>query len=101
MVEVGYAIDPAYRRKNYARAALVFLLKWAKSDPSIRSVRASIAPHNVASGSLVTQYGFVETGEQWDDEDGLEISFEVDAQRLPVRTISPGVDGGSATRPRS
>jgi hypothetical protein len=26
-----------------------------------------------------SQYGFTETGEQWDDEDGLEIIYEVDA----------------------
>ncbi len=79
MVEVGYAIDPAYRRNGYARAALAVLLQWAKSDLSIRKVRASIAPDNFASLALVAQYGFVEIGEQWDDEDGLEIVFEVDA----------------------
>jgi hypothetical protein len=28
------------------------------------------------------QYGFVEIGEQWDDDDGLEIIYEVDAQRV-------------------
>jgi hypothetical protein len=27
----------------------------------------------------VAQYGFSRTGEQWDDEDGLEIIYEVPA----------------------
>ena len=79
MVEVGYAIDPAIRRHGYARAALVALLKWAKDDASIVTVRATISPDNVASRALVAQYGFVEVGEQWDDEDGLETIFEVEA----------------------
>lgn len=79
MVEVGYAIDPAFRRHGYARAALVALLKWAKNDASIVTVRATISPDNVASRALVARYGFVEVGEQWDDEDGLETIFEVEA----------------------
>jgi hypothetical protein len=29
---------------------------------------------------LASQYGFVEVGEQWDDEDGLEIIYEVGAR---------------------
>jgi ribosomal-protein-alanine N-acetyltransferase len=56
------------------------LLKWAQDDASIRTVRASISPDNLASRALVSQYGFVEVGEQWDDEDGLEIIFEVAAR---------------------
>ncbi len=79
MVEVGYAVDPAFQRRGYARAALVALLKWAKEDASIQTVRASIRPDNLASQALVAQYGFVEVGEQWDEEDGLEIVFEVGA----------------------
>ena len=77
-VEVGYAVDPAFRRQGYARAALAALLRWAKDDPSIRTVRASISPDNLASRALVDQYGFVAVGEQIDDEDGLEIIFELD-----------------------
>lgn len=82
MVEVGYAIDPAFRRQGYARAALVALLKWANDDALIVIVRATISPNNIASTALVSQYGFVEVGEQWDDEDGLETIFEVDARTV-------------------
>jgi len=87
MVEVGYAIDPAFRRRGFARAALVALLKWAKADASIQTIRATISPDNLASRALVGQYGFVEVGEQWDDEDGLEIIFELDAR--PDRVLGP------------
>jgi RimJ/RimL family protein N-acetyltransferase len=80
MVEVGYAVDPDFRRRGFARAALVALLKWARDDVSVQMVRATIGPDNLASRALVSQYGFVEVGEQWDDEDGLEIIFEVAAR---------------------
>jgi RimJ/RimL family protein N-acetyltransferase len=79
LVEVGYAVDPAFRRQGYARAALVALLKWAREDEAIHKVRAAIGPDNLASLALIRQYGFVKVGEQWDDEDGLEVIFEVDA----------------------
>ena len=80
MVEVGYAIDPAHRRLGYARAALEILLARAAAEPEVRTVRATISPGNVASRDLVLQYGFVEVGEQEDDEDGLEVVYEVGAQ---------------------
>jgi RimJ/RimL family protein N-acetyltransferase len=77
MVEVGYATDPDHRRQGYARAALVTLLERAAREPAVRTVRASVSPDNVASRRLVLQHGFVEVGEQWDDEDGREIVYEV------------------------
>ncbi len=80
MVEIGYAVDPAYRRRGYARAALEALLQRAASEPQVRTVRVTISPGNVASYQLASQYGFTEIGEQWDDADGLEIISEVDAQ---------------------
>ncbi|WP_209307451.1 GNAT family N-acetyltransferase [Geodermatophilus sp. DF01-2] len=85
MVEVGYRIDPKQRRKGYARQALETLLAVARAHPDVRVVRATISPDNVASRSLVKGYGFEDVGEQWDDEDGLEIIFEV------------GVDAGPPT----
>jgi RimJ/RimL family protein N-acetyltransferase len=82
MVEIGYAVDPAYRRRGYARAALEALLQRAAREPQVRMVRVTISPDNVASYQLASQYGFAEVGQQWDDEDGLEIIYEVDAQQL-------------------
>jgi RimJ/RimL family protein N-acetyltransferase len=81
MVEVGYSIDPRYRRQGYARAALRELLDRAAREPGVTTVRASISPDNVASRDLVLSHGFARVGEQWDDEDGLEIVYEVAVSR--------------------
>ncbi len=78
MVEVGYAIDPAHRRRGYARAALRAMLARARRDLEVSTVRATVAPDNRASRALIDQHGFVEVGEQWDEEDGLEIVLELD-----------------------
>jgi RimJ/RimL family protein N-acetyltransferase len=76
MVEIGYAVDPLYRRRGYARAALEALLARARAEPSVHTVRVSISPDNDVSRRLASGYGFVEVGSQWDDEDGLEFVYE-------------------------
>lgn len=80
-VEIGYAVDPAYRRRGYARAALEALLQRAGREPRVHTVRVTISPDNIASWQLASQYGFTKVGEQWDDEDGLEIIYEVGASQ--------------------
>lgn len=80
MVEIAYSVDPAHRRQGYARAALVALLDRAQRDPSVRTARATIRPDNAPSRWLVLQYGFLEVGEQWDEEEGLETIFELDTE---------------------
>jgi RimJ/RimL family protein N-acetyltransferase len=76
MVEIGYAVDPACRRRGYARAALAALLQRAAAEPKVTVVRVSISPDNAASNALAAQFGFTPAGEQRDDDDGLEIIFE-------------------------
>jgi ribosomal-protein-alanine N-acetyltransferase len=77
MVEVGYSIDTAERRKGHAKAALNILLDVARRDERIKVVRASVRPDNIASRSLIDKAGFREVGDQWDEEDGLEIVLEI------------------------
>jgi RimJ/RimL family protein N-acetyltransferase len=71
-VEVAYSVDPAYRRRGYARAMLAALLERADADPAVTAVRASIRPDNAGSLATIAGFGFRKIGEQWDAEDGLE-----------------------------
>ena len=76
MVEVAYSVDPDLRRRGHARRLLGAALEWAASEPVVRTVRASISPDNAASLATLRPFGFTQVGEQWDDEDGLEIIYE-------------------------
>ena len=61
-------------------------------------VRASISPTNEASLATLRPFGFEAVGEQWDDEDGLELLFERPAG--PGRSRSQWVaDDGAPTGP--
>jgi [ribosomal protein S5]-alanine N-acetyltransferase len=76
MVEVAYSVDSELRRRGHARRLLAAALEWAAGSPAVRTVRASISPDNVASLATLRPFGFAQVGEQWDDEDGLEIIYE-------------------------
>lgn len=78
MVEAGYGIDPALRRRGYGRALLDHLVERARSEPGVTVLRLTISPDNLASLALAAALPFVEVGEQWDEADGLETIYEMD-----------------------
>lgn len=74
-VEIGYTVFPAHRGRGYATEAAAALVRNAR-ERGVPRVVASVAPGNEPSLAIVRKLGFVQTGEQWDDEDGLELVFE-------------------------
>ncbi len=99
-VEIGYAVEPVHRRRGYARAALEALLRRAADEPRVRSVRVTIRPANLASYELASQYGFAEIGEDWDDEHGLGIVYEVAAGQLQTSArAAERIEAGTPTPP--
>jgi RimJ/RimL family protein N-acetyltransferase len=76
MAEIGYSVDPAWRRRGYATAMVRELLQRAASEPGVRTVRATISPDNAASLATIAGFGFTHNGEQWDEEDGRELIFD-------------------------
>ncbi|WP_030991733.1 GNAT family N-acetyltransferase [Streptomyces sp. NRRL S-1813] len=77
MVELGYSVAPVHRRQGYARAMLTELVRRSVAEAGVRTVRVTVSPDNAASLATISGFGFVEVGEQWDEEDGLETVFEV------------------------
>ncbi len=60
---------------------LTAAIAWASADPAVRTVRASISPDNAASLATLRPFGFAHVGEQWDEEDGVELLFELPVDR--------------------
>ena len=88
-LEVGYRIEPAYRRQGYTTEAVRAMFDWAATEQGVHRFIASIRPANEASLGLVAQFGFVQTGTQIDEVDGLELVMEA---AWPM----PGSSGGIA-----
>src|SRR5689334_6547910 len=76
-LEVGYTIEAEYRRHGYAFEAVLALFDWARKAHGVHHFVASISPSNQPSLGLARKLGFLQTGEQWDEEDGLELVFEL------------------------
>lgn len=81
-IELGYTIEPIYRRRGYARESILGLITWALEERESAEVFVTISPENEPSLELAKYLGFVKIGEKWDDTDGLEIVF-----RHPNKTV--------------
>jgi RimJ/RimL family protein N-acetyltransferase len=79
-IEIGYTIEEPYRGHGYATAAAIELLRIAE-ERGVRHYVASTSPDNEPSLAVIRKLGFRQTGEAWDEEDGLELVFEL--QREP------------------
>jgi [ribosomal protein S5]-alanine N-acetyltransferase len=75
-LEIGYKVEPAFRRRGLAREAVAAMFDWAYREHGIRRFVASISPTNEPSLRLTAGFGFEQVGEQMDEIDGLELVFE-------------------------
>ena len=77
-VELGYSVFEPFRGRGYAGEAVQGLIDWARAERGIRHFVASVAPGNAPSLAIVRKLGFVETGRHWDEDDGLELEFQLE-----------------------
>ena len=76
-VEIGYTIEEPWRGHGYATAAATELLRRAE-ERGVRHYLASATPDNEPSLAIIRKLGFRQTGEAIDEEDGLELVFELE-----------------------
>ncbi|WP_327253329.1 GNAT family N-acetyltransferase [Streptomyces sp. NBC_01244] len=76
VVEIGYSVVSAHRRRGYARAMLTALLARAAEEPDVRTVRATIRSDNAASLAALAGFGFARVAEQGNETDGISFVFE-------------------------
>jgi len=82
VAEIGYMLEPEWRGHGYAIEAVRAMFGWAHRQHGVQRFRASVSPGNEPSLRLIAKLGFQQVGEQWDDEDGLELVFEASADTI-------------------
>ena len=73
-VELGYTVEPEFRRRGFAEEAINGMIAWARAR-SVSSFMVSIGPANGPSLKLAAKLGFTQVAEVIDDEDGPELVF--------------------------
>ena len=81
-VEIGYSVAPAYRGQGLATEMAIGLIRWGAANGATTCI-ASVRPDNAPSLAVINRLGFVRTGEQMDEIDGLEWVFELPLGSLP------------------
>jgi RimJ/RimL family protein N-acetyltransferase len=76
-VEIGYTIESEYRRRGFATAAATELIRRAQKRGICHFIACS-SPDNEPSLAVIRRLGFTQTGEAMDEEDGLELVFELE-----------------------
>jgi diamine N-acetyltransferase len=64
----GFVIGAEHQGKGYGRAAMETLLDHLAAQPGYREAALSYEPENTVARRLYARLGFVETGEQAEDE---------------------------------
>jgi RimJ/RimL family protein N-acetyltransferase len=88
-VEIGYRVEPAYRRQGVATEVVRSLFDWAAREHGVQKFRASVSPGNVASLAIIEGLGFRQVGIQMDDIDGKELVFELDGWAVTAAPRMP------------
>jgi len=70
VVEVGYAIAPAFRGQGLATEATRAMVNRAFADPRVQAVDAQTLAHETPSTRVLEKVGFRKIGERIDPEDG-------------------------------
>jgi ribosomal-protein-alanine N-acetyltransferase len=102
VVEIGYRIDAAHRRRGFGLESARQLIESAERLGQIWAVRASIAPANEPSLRIAARLGFQRVGERMDEIDGLELVFERRLTRRlrRARSRQPGTGASAGARRR-
>ena len=76
IVEMGYSVIEARRRRGYASAAVTLLVAHAFTDPRVTRILAETLPGAAPSQGVLLRCGFEPASTRIDPEDGEVVRFE-------------------------
>jgi RimJ/RimL family protein N-acetyltransferase len=77
MIEIGFGIVPEKQRQGYGLELLHGMWHEIAKREDVKVLRYTVSPDNEASMHIIKKLGFEQVGEQIDEEDGLELIFEM------------------------
>ena len=80
MIEIGFGIVPERQGLGYGTELLHGMWRAISNRPDVKILRYTVSPENAPSMHIIKKLEFELVGEQMDDEDGLELIYE-----LPIK----------------
>lgn len=80
MIEIGFGIVPEMQNKGYGKELLHGMWLMISSRTDVKTLRYTVTPDNAPSVHIIKSLGFNLVGEQMDEEDGLELIYELPLQ---------------------
>ena len=81
MIEIGFGSVPEKQRQGYGLELLHGMWHEIAKRSDVKILRYTVSPENEASMHIIRKLGFDLVGEQIDEEDGLELIYE-----MPIAT---------------
>lgn len=85
MIEIGFGIVPEKQRQGYGVELLHGMWNEIANRSDVKILRYTVSPENDASMHIIKKLGFDLVGEQIDEEDGLELIYEMPIEQYLKR----------------
>lgn len=80
MIEIGFGIVPEKQNQGFGKELLHGMWVHIVKRPDVKTLRYTVSPTNDASMHIIKSSGFALVGEQIDEEDGLELIYEMSSK---------------------
>lgn len=87
-IEIGFGIVPEKQRQGFGIELLHGMWRMILDRPDVKILRYTTMPTNQASMHIVNKLGFALVGEQMDEEDGLELIYEMSADEYRQKFLT-------------
>jgi [ribosomal protein S5]-alanine N-acetyltransferase len=77
MIEIGFGIVDEFQNQGFGTELLHGMWKMITKRSDVRTLRYTVLPDNEPSLHIIRKLGFALVGEQMDEEDGLELIYEM------------------------
>jgi len=82
MIEIGFGIVDVMQNQGFGKELLLGMWKMISERSDVQTLRYTVSPDNEPSLHIIRKLGFVLVGEQMDEEDGLELIYELSVEEF-------------------
>jgi RimJ/RimL family protein N-acetyltransferase len=85
MIEIGFGIVPEFQNRGFGKELLHGMWQMILKSPDVKTLRYTVSPENLPSMHIIKKLNFDLVGEQIDEEDGLELIYELSCEEYKKR----------------